>query len=219
MQVARTAAPGADREVAGEMCLGPRREGGDLFVPHVNPFDFAVAANRVGDAVETVAHDAEYALDAGRCQGLDELIRYRSGHTVLLQIRGPSSFSVHYVGCKPVGTPLDRGSRISHPSSFKKEPAKRESSAWKSSRWSAAAAVLALHLAVVALLLMQTRSPPGSRTAAPALEVTLLPPLKVPTARADGAHLQRMKVDVGMSLAPPTVDFSSQASAGGSRGG
>jgi hypothetical protein len=80
---------------------------------------------------------------------------------------------------------------------------------------------LALHFAVVALLLIQTRSPPGSPTAAaPALEVTLLPPLKVPTARADGAHLQRMKVDAGMSLAPPTVDSSSQAApAGGSRGG
>src|ERR1700722_14036119 len=82
MQVARTAASGADREVAGEVCLGPCREGGDLFVPHVNPLDFAMAANCVGDAVETVAHDAEYALDAGRRQGLDELIRYRSGHTV-----------------------------------------------------------------------------------------------------------------------------------------
>jgi hypothetical protein len=81
--------------------------------------------------------------------------------------------------------------------------------------------VLALHFAVIALLLMQTRSPPGSPTAAsPALEVTLLPPLKVPTARADGAHLQRMKVDVGIALAPPTVDSSSQAAAaGGSRGG
>jgi hypothetical protein len=81
--------------------------------------------------------------------------------------------------------------------------------------------VLALHFALVALLLIQTRSPPGSPiTAAPALEVTLLPPLKVPTARADGAHLQRMKVDAGMSLAPPTVDSSPQAApAGGSRGG
>jgi hypothetical protein len=47
-----------------------------------------------------------------------------------------------------------------------------------------------------------------------------LPPMKVPTARADGAHLQRMKVDIGMSLAPPTVNSSSQAaSAGGSNGG
>lgn len=99
-------------------------------------------------------------------------------------------------------------------------PAKSESSAWKSSRCSAAVAVLALHLAVVALLLMHTRSPPGLASTAPAIEVMFLPPLKVPTARADGAHLPRMKVDMGMSLAPPTVDSSSQAaSAGGSNGG
>jgi hypothetical protein len=79
---------------------------------------------------------------------------------------------------------------------------------------------LALHLAVVALLLMQTRSPPGIPINAPAVEVVFLPPTKVPTARADGAHLQRMKVDMGMSLAPPTVDSSSPAaSAGGSNGG
>jgi hypothetical protein len=79
---------------------------------------------------------------------------------------------------------------------------------------------LALHLAVVALLLMHTRSRPGVPSSVPAIEVMFLPPLKVPTARADGAHLQRMKVDVGMSLAPPTVDSSSQAlSAGGSNGG
>ena len=80
--------------------------------------------------------------------------------------------------------------------------------------------VLALHLAVVALLLMHTRSLPGFPADAPAIDVVLLPPLKAPTARADGAHLPRMKVDMGMSLAPPTVDTSSQAaSAGGSHGG
>jgi hypothetical protein len=103
---------------------------------------------------------------------------------------------------------------------LKNVPAKSESSAWKSSRCSAALAVLALHLAVVGLLLMRTRSPPGIPTSAPAVEVMFLPPVKVPTARADGAHLQQMKVDVGMSLAPPTVDSSAQAaSAGGSHGG
>ena len=68
--------PGADRQVAGEMRLGARREGGDLFVPDVNPFDRALAADCIGDTVETVADDAEYALDTGRRQGLDELIRY-----------------------------------------------------------------------------------------------------------------------------------------------
>ncbi len=58
------------------MRLGPCRESGDLFVADVNPFDRPLAANRIGDAVETVADDAKHALDTGRRQRLDELIRY-----------------------------------------------------------------------------------------------------------------------------------------------
>jgi hypothetical protein len=102
----------------------------------------------------------------------------------------------------------------------KNVPVDTESRAWTASRWKAIIAVLALHLAVVALLLMGSRSPPGFPSDAPGIEVMLLPPPKMPTARADGAHLQRLKVDVGVSLAPPSLDPSWQsASAGGSDGG
>jgi hypothetical protein len=100
------------------------------------------------------------------------------------------------------------------------EPVKTESRAQSASRWSAVIAVLALHLGVVALLLMERRSPPGVLSADPAIEVMFLPPVKMPTARADGAHLQRLKLDIGLSLAPPSVDSSwPSASAGGSDGG
>jgi hypothetical protein len=79
---------------------------------------------------------------------------------------------------------------------------------------------LALHLAVVALLLMGSRSPPVFPSAVPAVEVMIIPPPKMPTARADGAHLQRLKIDMGISLALPSLDASWQsASAGGSDGG
>jgi hypothetical protein len=99
-------------------------------------------------------------------------------------------------------------------------PGKRKSSDWNASRWGAVVAVLALHLAVVAVLWMASRSPPGLPSAAPAIEVMILPPPKMPTARADGAHLQRLKIDIGMSLAPPSVESSWQSeSAGGSEGG
>jgi len=88
------------------------------------------------------------------------------------------------------------------------------------SRWSAVIAVLTLHLAVVALLLLESRSPPGFPPAGPAIEVMILPPPKMPTARADGAHLRRLKLDMGLSLAPPSVDSSWRSeSAGGSDGG
>jgi len=80
--------------------------------------------------------------------------------------------------------------------------------------------VLALHLAVVALLVMGSRPPQVFPSAAPGIEVMILPPPKMPTARADGAHLQRLKVDLGISLAPPSIDSPWQsASAGGSDGG
>ena len=81
-------------------------------------------------------------------------------------------------------------------------------------------AVMALHLAIVALLCMGSHSVPGFPPAAAGIEVMILPPPKLPTARADGAHLQRMKIDVGISLAPPSLDASWQSeAAGGSDGG
>jgi len=81
-------------------------------------------------------------------------------------------------------------------------------------------AVVVLHLAVVALLFMGNRSPPGFPTDSTGIEVMVLPPPKLPTARADGAHLQRLKADTGLSLAPPSLDPSWQsAPAGGSDGG
>jgi hypothetical protein len=102
----------------------------------------------------------------------------------------------------------------------KNVPVKRKSSAWNASRWGAVIAVLALHLAVVAVWWMASRPPPGFPSAAPAIEVMILPPPKMPTARADGAHLQHLKIDIGMSLAAPSIDSSWQSeSAGGSDGG
>lgn len=113
-----------------------------------------------------------------------------------------------------------RSQNKAHPQDFKNVRVKRESSARSSSRWGAAFAVLALHGAVVALFLMRPRLPSGVPPTAPAIQVMFLPPAKEPTARADGAHLRRLKVDLGMSLAPPTIDSSWEAqSAGGSDGG
>lgn len=99
-------------------------------------------------------------------------------------------------------------------------PAKGKPSALNVSRWSVVIAVLALHLAVVALLLMGRRSPTSFPAAAASIEVTILPPPKMPTARADGAHLPRLKIDTGIALAPPSLDADwSSAAAGGSDGG
>jgi hypothetical protein len=119
------------------------------------------------------------------------------------------------------GTPITAGGQNSHSLSMRKTvPVNRESSVWTTSRWGAVIAVAVLHLAVVALLLKGNRSPPGFHSAPTAIEVMFLPPLKQPVARAAGAHLPRLKIDMGLSLAPPSLDASWQsASAGGSEGG
>src|SRR5262245_65769843 len=75
MQVARSAAAGADRELTREMGLATGGKRRDLLVPDVNPFDLALAAQRVGQPVETVADDAVNAFDSRRHENVGELIR------------------------------------------------------------------------------------------------------------------------------------------------
>jgi hypothetical protein len=48
MHIAGSTAAGAHGEFARQMRLGPRSEGRDLFVPYVDPFDLALAPERVG---------------------------------------------------------------------------------------------------------------------------------------------------------------------------
>ena len=88
VQIARPAAAGADRELAGQMRLGAGREGRDLLVPDMDPFDLALSADRVGEAVEAVADDAVDPLDAGRGEGLRELISDRFCHDWRLPLKG-----------------------------------------------------------------------------------------------------------------------------------
>ncbi len=80
VQIARPAAAGADRQGVGQMGLGPGREGGHLLVTHVNPFDLALATDRVGQAVQAVADDAVDALNPGGGEGFGELIGDGAGH-------------------------------------------------------------------------------------------------------------------------------------------
>ena len=74
MEVAGPATAGADRQFAGEMslaCGGKRRH---LFVPHMNPFDLALAAQRVGQPVETITDDSVNAFDARLCENFGKLV-------------------------------------------------------------------------------------------------------------------------------------------------
>ena len=71
--------------------------------------------------------------------------------------------------------------------------------------------VLALHGAIIALLLALSRSPDGPGTAPlpGAIQVVLLPPTPAPEASAKSVHLKRPKVDLEIALAAqPTLDAS-----------
>ena len=80
VQVARSAAAGANRELTREMGFGAGRERGDLLVPDMDPFDFAVTAYGVRQAVQTIADNAVDPLDTRYSEGLDELICHCSSH-------------------------------------------------------------------------------------------------------------------------------------------
>ena len=64
MKVARPAGTGADRKLTGNLRLAGRREGGDLLVTDVNPFDLVLPTQRFRQAIEAVANDAKDASHA-----------------------------------------------------------------------------------------------------------------------------------------------------------
>jgi hypothetical protein len=84
MHISGSTAAGADGEFARQMRLGTRREGRDLFVPHVDPFNLALAPQRVGQPVQAVAHDTINTLHAPYGESLRELVGYGFDHDILL---------------------------------------------------------------------------------------------------------------------------------------
>ncbi|GJE46784.1 hypothetical protein AEGHOMDF_5992 [Methylobacterium soli] len=73
--MARAAGARADRELAGDLALGARREGAGLLVAHMHPLDLAASPDRLRDGVEAVANNPEDPLDADLLQGLDDKVR------------------------------------------------------------------------------------------------------------------------------------------------
>src|SRR6185437_3671309 len=81
VQVARSAAAGADGEAPREMGLRARGESSHLLVPDVNPFDLALPAQAVCNPVEAVAHDAIHTLHSCQRERLRKLIGDRGHRT------------------------------------------------------------------------------------------------------------------------------------------
>ena len=80
VQIARSAAPRTDGQLAGELRFGSGREGGRLLVANVNSLDLAAAMKSVGHRIEAVTYEPVNSLDAGLAQSLDQFFRHGSGH-------------------------------------------------------------------------------------------------------------------------------------------
>src|SRR5712671_3591651 len=83
MQISRSATPGADSQLAGQLRLRARCECGGFLVPDMHPFDFSLLPQRVGESVERIAYDAVDALDARLFQGRSDKMCGRLGHGAL----------------------------------------------------------------------------------------------------------------------------------------
>src|SRR3981081_991723 len=88
VQIARAAAPGADRKLACQMCFSTGRESRDLLMPHMYPFDLALATDRIGQPIQAIADDAIYPLHTGGGEGLCKLVSNCFGHDSSFSMRG-----------------------------------------------------------------------------------------------------------------------------------
>src|SRR5882762_8098143 len=62
------------------------RERGDFLVPDMQPLNAAMAPQRIGEAIEAVAHDSIDTLDTGGGEGFDHLVCNSACHDILLMI-------------------------------------------------------------------------------------------------------------------------------------
>ena len=119
MQVAGSAAAGADSKRTCEMGLTGGSESCGLFVSNMNPFDLTLAAQRVGQPIKAVADDAVNPLNSGRDENVRELVCYllcHERHSLLSYPlhrdgeRGCSNaFQLQYSGGVGAASPLQRG--------------------------------------------------------------------------------------------------------------
>jgi hypothetical protein len=98
--------------------------------------------------------------------------------------------------------------------------------AWGTSRSIALIVVLALHFAVLALLVLASRNSHYGESAEQAVELVYLPAFKMPRVRADTVDRPRLKsdialakIDVPVPLAPPVGTSSSAAGSSSTPGG
>ncbi len=86
-----------------------------------------------------------------------------------------------------------------------------DSNTWRVSKSVVFVVVLALHLALLALLLRASRNLSLVSAAEQSVQVIFLPPVQVPRVRAENARPQRLSTDVAMAFAPPALNSSAES--------
>ena len=79
--------------------------------------------------------------------------------------------------------------------------------------------VLALHLAILALLVAASRTLRIVESTEHSIEVMLIPPTKAPKVRAENTRPQRLSTNIAIALAPPVLNSSLQSGASSSADG
>lgn len=84
-----------------------------------------------------------------------------------------------------------------------------ESSVWAPSRAATLLLVLAIHLALIALWVMDSRRAVNFAPSSPPIELMWLPPTKVPTTFVDNMRPPHVGANLSISIAAPNLDPSS----------
>jgi hypothetical protein len=96
-----------------------------------------------------------------------------------------------------------------------------QQSRWELRRYATLGVVLAVHVAVLAALLLGSRTIDSAASVNQAVELMYLPPAKMPAIRAENSLPRRLSADTAIPIAPPILDAtatSPQAAASGSNG-
>ena len=88
-----------------------------------------------------------------------------------------------------------------------------DSRVWRSPRIIVLLAVLSLHAALLALLVIASRTRPIAAWTPEPIEVMMLPPVKTPRVRVDNVHPEPASTRVLTALAPPALDGSTLSGA------
>ena len=94
-----------------------------------------------------------------------------------------------------------------------------DATTWGKSRYISLVVVLALHAAILALLVSASRT--VSATVAPGhpIEVMLIPAAKIPRVRAENIRPERMSTNIAIALSPPAFNSSVQSGSSSSPDG